>query len=166
MLSRTTCQALPPSAIGLVDTTGTHGEQTDTMTRNDPAPEHVTPSIAPWLSVSDGPSAVDYYKAAFGAVERYRLEDDARRVVVAQLAIGQADFWLQEDPGSSPGAGEGSIRMILTVEDPESVFRQAVAAGATEVAPVSEDHGWRIGRLADPFGHHWEVGKPLARSPG
>jgi len=136
------------------------------MTENASAPKLVRTSIAPWLSVGDAASAVDYYKAAFGAVERYRLEDDTRRVVVAQLAIDQADFWLQEDPDSSPGAGEGSIRMILTVDDPESAFRQAVAAGATAIAPVSDGHGWRIGRLADPFGHHWEVGKPLTGPPG
>jgi PhnB protein len=136
------------------------------MTGHDPAPRRVETGIAPWLSVRDGPSAVDYYKAAFGAVERYRLEDDTRRVVVAQLAIDQADFWLQEDPDASPGGGGGSIRMILTVEDPESVFRQAVAAGATEIAPVADEHGWRVGRLADPFGHHWEVGKPLPEAPG
>ncbi|SRR6266540_250516 len=136
------------------------------MTEADPAPKLVQTSIAPWLSVRDGAGAVDYYRAAFGAVERYRLEDDDRRVVVAQLAIGAADFWLQEDPASSPGAGEGSVRMILTVEDPDRIFRQAVAAGATEIAPVSDDHGWRIGRLADPFGHHWEVGKPLTDPAG
>jgi PhnB protein len=135
------------------------------MTGHDPAPRRVETGIAPWLSVRDGPSAVDYYKAAFGAVERYRLEDDTRRVVVARLAIDQADFWLQEDPDASPGGG-GSIRMILTVEDPESVFRQAVAGGATEIAPVADEHGWRVGRLADPFGHHWEVGKPLPEAPG
>jgi len=136
------------------------------MTENASAPKLARTGIAPWLSVSDAPSAVDYYKAAFGAVERYRLEDDTHRVVVAQLAIDQADFWLQEDPDSSPGAGGGSIRMILTVDDPESVFRQAVAAGATAIAPVSDGHGWRIGRLVDPFGHHWEVGKPLTGPPG
>jgi PhnB protein len=141
-------------------------EYKGSMTANDPGPKLAKTSIAPWLSVSDGPTAVDYYTAAFGAVERYRLEDDAGRVVVAQLTIGQADFWLQEDPDSSPGGGEGSIRMILTVEDPDSVFRQAVAAGATEIAPVAEGHGWRIGRLADPFGHQWEVGKPLGDPPG
>lgn len=136
------------------------------MTENDRAPRPVETSIAPWLSVGDGPAAVDFYRAAFGAVERYCLEDDARRVVVARLAIGLADFWLQEDPDVSPGGGGGPIRMILTVEDPESVFGQAVAAGATEIAPVAEGHGWRIGRLADPFGHHWEVGKPLPDAPG
>jgi PhnB protein len=138
-----------------------------TMSEQDPLPGLVEARIAPWLSVRDGPSAVDYYKAAFGAVERYRLEDDAtHRVVVAQLAIGQADFWLQEDPDSGPGGAEGVIRLILTIDDPDVIFRQAIAAGATEIAPVSEDHGWRIGRLADPFGHHWEVGRPLSASAG
>ena len=136
------------------------------MTEHDPARELVEPSIAPWLSVADGPGAVDYYTAAFGAVERYRLEDDTGRVVVAQLAIGQADFWLQEDPDASPVVGGGSIRMILTVYDPESVFSQAVTAGATQITPVADGHGWRIGRLADPFGHQWEVGKPLPDAPG
>jgi PhnB protein len=136
------------------------------MAENDPAPGSVETSIAPWLSVPDGPGAVAYYTAAFGAVERYRLEDDDSRVVVARLAIDQADFWLQEDLDFSPGGPHGPIRMILTVADPDAVFGRAVAAGATEIAPVGEAHGWRIGRLADPFGHHWEVGKPVPDSAG
>jgi len=127
-----------------------------------PASEPIKTSIAPWLSVRQATEAVGYYKAAFGAVEWYRLEDDAGNVIVAQLAIGEADFWLQEDVDSSPDSqGCRSVRMILTVDDPDSAFEQAIAAGATEIYPISEDHGWRIGRLADPFGHHWEIGKPL-----
>ena len=121
-------------------------------------------SLAPWLSVADGPGALAWYVAAFGASERYRLEDDAGRVVVAQLAIDEADFWLQEDPDAGPGGGP--VRMILTVADPEAVFGQALAAGATQVAPVADGHGWRIGRLADPFGHRWEVGRQLPAPPG
>ncbi len=132
------------------------------MSSGTPESEPVKTSIAPWLSVNRATEAVDYYQAAFGAVERYRLEDDAGKVVVAQLAIEGADFWLQEDVDSSPESlGRRSVRMILTVDDPDSVFEQAIAAGATEVAAVSEGHGWRIGRIADPFGHHWEIGKPL-----
>jgi PhnB protein len=132
------------------------------MSTGTPESEPVKTSIAPWLSVSRATEAVDYYQAAFGAVERYRLEDDAGKMVVAQLAIGGADFWLQEDVDSSPESlGRRSVRMILTVDDPDSVFEQAIAAGATEVADVSEGHGWRIGCVADPFGHHWEIGKPL-----
>ena len=125
--------------------------------------EPLETSIAPWLSVAGATEAVGFYKVAFGAVERYRLEDDAGKVVVANLAIGRADFWLQEDADFSPEALGGlSVRMILTVQDPDSVFEQAIAAGAIEVAAVYEDHGWRIGRVADPFGHHWEIGKPLS----
>ena len=132
------------------------------MSAGTPEPEPVKTSIAPWLSVNRATEAVGYYKAAFGAVERYRLEDDAGKVIVAQLAIGEADFWLQEDVDSSPESQDRrSVRMILTVDDPDSVFEQAIAAGATEVVAVSEGHGWRIGRVAAPFGHHWEIGKPL-----
>ena len=127
-----------------------------------PDSDPMRPGIAPWLTVRDGPSALAYYEAAFGAVERYRLEDDDGRVVVAQVAIGEADFWLGEDRDASPPDGGGPIRMILTVADPDGVFAQALAAGATEIAPVAEQFGWRIGRLADPFGHHWEVGRQLA----
>ncbi len=122
----------------------------------------VKTSIAPWLSVNQATEAVDYYKAAFGAVERYRLEDDMGKVVVAQLTIEGADFWLQEDIDSSPESlDRQSIRMILTVDDPDAVFEQAIAAGATQIFAVSEEHGWRTGRVADPFGHHWEISKPL-----
>jgi PhnB protein len=124
------------------------------------ASDRARPGIAPWLSVSDGPRAVEYYAAAFGAVVRYRLEDERGRTVVAQMAIGNADFWLGEDPEAA--AGPGPIRLILTVGDPDQVFERAVRAGATAVAPVYEEHGWRVGRLADPFGHHWEVGKRLS----
>jgi PhnB protein len=123
----------------------------------------VAARIAPWLSVSGAAEALAFYKSAFGAGERYRLDDDAGQPVVAQLVIGDADFWLQEDPDSSPNTLDRlPVRMILTVADPDSVFERAIGAGATEVAPVSEDHGWRIGRVADPSGHHWEIGKPLS----
>jgi len=118
-------------------------------------------SIAPWLSVRRGPEAVRYYKAAFGAVELHRVENDEGEIV-AHLSIEGAEFWVSDDPDSSPETlGGGSVRMILIVEDPDSVFEQAVRAGATLVADMYEDHGWRIGRVADPFGHHWEVGRPL-----
>ena len=120
-------------------------------------------NIAPWLSVRDAAEALDFYSAAFAAVELERLEDDEGHVVVAQLSIDGADFWIQTDAESSPEALNGlAVRMILTVNDPDPVFESAVAAGATEVTAVSEAYGWRIGRVADPFGHHWEVGRRLA----
>jgi PhnB protein len=122
-------------------------------------------SIAPWLSVRNATEALAYYTVAFAAVELERLEDDAGEVVVAQLSIDGADFWIQTDAESSPEALDGrSVRMILTVDDPDTVFDRAITAGATEVSPVAEGYGWRVGRVADPFGHHWEVGRRLATS--
>jgi PhnB protein len=125
--------------------------------------QSTTAKIAPWLSVADATRAIEYYKAAFGALELERLEDEAGSVVVAQLSIGEAGFWVQQDGETNPHAldDRSPVRMILIVEDPDSVFAQAIGAGATEVAPLTEGHGWRIGRVADPSGHHWEVGKPL-----
>ena len=120
------------------------------------------PSIAPWLAVRDAQRAVDYYNAAFGAVELYRLAGDDATLAVAQLSIGGAVFWVQNDVDASPeGQGAGSVRMILSVEDPDSMFEQAVVAGAAVVAPMHEGYGWRTGRVTDPFGHDWEMSKQL-----
>ena len=120
-------------------------------------------SIEPWLSVRSTAKAVAFYKTAFGAVETYRLEDPDGNAVV-RLSIEGAGFWLSDAPSANAGQeilGGDTIRMILTVEDPDVVFSDALKAGATEVFPVSEEHGWRLGRLIDPFGLHWEIGKQL-----
>jgi PhnB protein len=123
-------------------------------------------TIAPWLAVHGGARAVEFYTAAFGAVEAYRIEDPDGNVV-ARLSVDGAEFWLSdesaEDGSASPeSARSASGRMIFTVADPDAVFARALKAGATEVYPVSEEHGWRVGRLVDPFGHHWEIGRPVA----
>lgn len=119
-------------------------------------------NIAPWLSVKDATEAIAFYAAAFGAIELERLENDAGDVVVAQLSIDGADFWVQTDVASNPEVLDGSaVRMVLTVDDPDAVLAGAVAAGATEISAVYEGHGWRIGRIADPSGHHWEIGSRL-----
>jgi PhnB protein len=52
--------------------------------------------------------------------------------------------------------------MVMIVENPDAAFDRAVAAGATVVRPVADQYGWRLGRIVDPFGHHWEIGKPLS----
>jgi PhnB protein len=108
---------------------------------------------------------VEFFKAAFAAAEVYRIEDPDGNVV-ARLSVDGAEFWLSDESpehGSvSPEFGSGAtVRMILTVADPDAVFAQALKAGASEVNPVSEGHGWRVGRLVDPFGHHWEIGRPI-----
>lgn len=121
--------------------------------------------IAPMLSVRNGAKAVEFYKAAFGAGELFRV-DNAAGEVVAQLAVGGAEFWVADESPehlnfSPESVGGGTVRMVMTVEDPDAVFACAVEAGATVVWPVGEQYGWRLGRLVDPFGHHWEIGKLL-----
>jgi PhnB protein len=124
--------------------------------------------IAPMLSVRNGAKAVEFYKAAFGAGELFRI-DDASGAVVAQLSVGAGQFWVaDESPDHSnfspESLGGGTVRMVMTVDDPDAVFARAVSAGAKVVRPLSNDYGWRLGRVVDPYGHHWEIGKPLAES--
>ncbi len=127
--------------------------------------------IAPQLSVRRGREAIAFYEAAFGAVEDYRVGGtDEHEAVVAQLAVDGAWFWVADEspehgsfsPESLAGA---TTRMLLVVEDPVATVRRAVAAGATLVAEVADEHGWRLGRVRDPFGHHWEIGRPLGPWP-
>ena len=88
--------------------------------------------------------------------------------IVAQLGVGDAAFWVAPPSAelkrmSPRSIGGATGRTLLVVEDPDTIVRQSVAAGATELSPVSEEHGWRLGRIVDPFGHEWEIGRQLAR---
>ena len=125
--------------------------------------------IAPMLSVRGGARAVAFYKAAFGADELFRM-DNEDGAVVARLSVAGAEFWLADESPehanfSPESLGGGSVRMLMIVENPDAAFERAVGAGAAVVWPVGEEHGWRVGRVVDPFGHHWEIGKPLPESP-
>jgi PhnB protein len=129
------------------------------------------PSLSPQLAVRRGRAAVDFYVAALGAVEVYRVGGtDEHEPVVSQLTIGDASFWVADESPehgshSPESVGGATVRLLLVIDDPDAAVRRAVAAGATEIAPVSEEHGWRMGRIADPFGHHWEIGRPLVPWP-
>ncbi|HKD81400.1 MAG TPA: VOC family protein [Candidatus Angelobacter sp.] len=122
-------------------------------------------SVAPWLSVRNGAKAVEFYKSAFGATETFRI-DAPDGAVVARLSVDGAEFWLgdespQHENFSPQSLGGGTVRMVLTVADPDAVFNRAISAGASQVVPVQDQHGWRVGRVVDPFGHHWEIGREL-----
>ena len=109
-----------------------------------------------------------YYEAAFNARVLHRVGEGDD--IVAQLAVGNAAFWVAAaDPSVqrlSPEEMKGATgRTLLVVDEPETVLEQAVRAGATKVAAVSEEHGWRLGRLVDPFGHEWEIGTPVGAWP-
>jgi PhnB protein len=128
----------------------------------------VTTSVQPELWVDRAGAAVAFYQAAFGARVMHRVGkgDD----IVAQLSVGDAAFWVTAAASSmkrfSPKEIDGTTsRTLLVVEDPERVMAQAVAAGATQTSPVDDEHGWRLGRIVDPFGQEWEIGKPLGAWP-
>lgn len=126
----------------------------------------VQTTISTLLNVRRGPEAIDFYTRAFGATTLSRISGDDGSVV-AHLGVGNGDFWLaDESPAhqnfSPQTLGGSSMRMVLIVDDPHAAFDRAVAAGASSICPVrDEPYGWRIGRVLDPFGHHWEIGKPL-----
>jgi PhnB protein len=123
------------------------------------------------LSVRRGREAVEFYRHAFGAVEDYRVGGTAENpAVVSQLSVGEATFWLADESPehlnfSPESLGGGTTKLLLIVDDPDDAMARAVAAGATVVRPATDEHGWRLGRVVDPFGHHWEVGKPLIPWP-
>jgi len=122
--------------------------------------EKIITAIAPWLTVRDSIAAVNFYKSAFGAVETYRLDGEGGGII-ARLSVRGAEFWVSEGgvlDNESENVGGHTIRMILTVADPELIFADALNAGAKEVFPIGVDHGWKLGRLVDPFGLHWEIG--------
>jgi PhnB protein len=120
-------------------------------------------SIAPWLSVRNSAQAIEFCKAAFGASEVFRLEDP-NGSVVARLSGNGAEFWVADESPehlnfSPESLGGSSVRIIFNVSDPDAVFERALKAGATQVYAVSREHGWRVGRVVDPYGHHWEIGR-------
>jgi PhnB protein len=128
-------------------------------------------AISPQLSVRRGREAVDFYTAAFGAIEVYRVGGtDEEPDVVAELALGDSSFWVSDespvnDNHSPESLGGSTVRLLLVVDDPRAVIERSVALGATLVYPATEEHGWLLGRIADPYGHHWEIGKPLVDWP-
>jgi PhnB protein len=123
-------------------------------------------AVMPMLSVRGAPAAIEFYKRAFGATELNRLTAPDGGVV-AELAVEGARFYLtDESPDhqnfSPDSLGGSTVRIERFVEDPDAVAAQAVAAGGTEVIPVADQpYGLRQGRVRDPFGHHWLIGRPL-----
>ena len=128
-------------------------------------------AVVPQLSVRRGREAVEFYVRAFGAVEVYRVGGtDESPEVVSQLMVGNASFWVSDEAPASANfspesVGGSTTRILLVVDDPVAALDRALAAGATEVYPVAERHGWLLGRVEDPFGHHWEIGKPVPWPP-
>jgi PhnB protein len=121
-------------------------------------------NVAAWLFVRRSREAVEFYKAAFGAKEVYRHEGDGG--IVCQLAIGHSFFWVSEESPqhgnvSPETLGGTTLRLLVTVADPDAAYQLACDAGARGVSRVAEGHGWRVGKVADPFGYSWELGRRI-----
>lgn len=123
-------------------------------------------SLTPMLTVKNAPAATNFYREAFNAVEQARFTAPSGHVV-AQLAVDGLQFFVvDENPEAfnvSPRSLDGTtVRLNLIVDDPDATAAQAIAAGASEIFPVADQpYGFRQGRVADPDGHHWLIGKPL-----
>ncbi len=137
----------------------------------DSGPGEAQVQVVAQLSVRRGRAAVEFYQEAFGAVEVYRVGGTSEHEeLVAQLEVAGASFWVSDespaDLNFSPETLDGSTaRLLLVVPDPDAMCARAVAAGAKQVRPVVDEHGWRLGRVEDPFGHHWEIGAPTVPWP-
>lgn len=131
--------------------------------------ESVT-KILPMLSLRDAPRASEFYQRAFGARELSRVTSPEGRVV-ALLAISDAEFGVVDEAPrvgnlSPETLGGTSVRISLYVADPDAVAQRAVDAGAELIFPVEDQpYGMRQGRVRDPFGHHWLIGRPITDPP-
>ena len=123
--------------------------------------------FAPMIYLNTVASAIEFYKKAFDAVELRRRTNDDGSVHVAELTIDGALFHLHEEVSRiselSPETLKATtIAIGLFVSDPHAVMAKAVAAGGTEIDPVTDyDYNYRQGCLADPFGHHWLIEKKI-----
>jgi uncharacterized glyoxalase superfamily protein PhnB len=121
-------------------------------------------SVTPHIVVRDAPTAIDFYKRAFGAVERFRMPSpDGKHVMHAEIMIGDTVVMMAEESPGNPcksplSLGGTPVSLHLYVPNADAVFSQAVAAGATGTMPP-QDMFWgdRFGQVTDPFGHKWSI---------
>jgi PhnB protein len=123
----------------------------------------------PVLTVNDAPSGADFYRRAFGAEEVSREAAPTGQLVIELALQGHRFFAVEENPSAfnvSPGSlGGTTVRLSLIVDDPDALAAQAVAAGGRIIFPIGDQpYGMRQGRVADPEGHHWLLGRPLEGS--
>jgi PhnB protein len=129
------------------------------MAKVKPVPEGYH-TITPSLVCKNGAQAIEFYKKAFGAKEKFRMDGPGGTVGHAELIIGDSNFMLSDEfPGMATApTGLGGSYLFLYVEDCDTVFNRAVAAGAKVTMPLANQFwGDRFGRLTDPYGYNWGV---------
>ena len=121
-------------------------------------------NITPYLMVRNAAAAIDFYKKAFNAVELMRFPGPGGKIMHAEVKIGDSPVMLADEMPEEGHAGPQTlggvgVSMMLYVEDVDTRFAQAIAAGATIKRPVQDQfYGDRTGTLVDPFGHVWSIG--------
>ncbi|MEO8538377.1 MAG: VOC family protein [bacterium] len=126
---------------------------------------NLTAHVVAYLCCDDAASAIDFYSAAFGAVEQSRLVMDDNRVGHAELQIGSttlylSDEWPEMNVRSPRHLGGNAVSFVLHVEDADVAFQRALAAGADAERPLTDSpHGYG-GWLRDPWGHRWNIMSP------
>lgn len=126
-------------------------------------------SLTPALTVRNASQAIEFYKNAFGAEEISRQTTPTGQIVAEMAIDGQSFLVVDENPKAynmSPQAlGGTTVRLSLVVDDPDAATTRALGAGASVVFPLADQpYGMRQGRVQDPYGHHWLIGKPLTRT--
>jgi PhnB protein len=128
------------------------------------------PAFSPYLTVRDGAKAIEFYQAAFGATERFRLTDKKTgKIGHAELTIrGSLVMLSEENPewgNKSPSTLGGSpVTFCLIVENADVALERAVAAGATVLMPAADQfYGFRSASVSDPFGHQWMLQHELEK---
>jgi PhnB protein len=123
--------------------------------------------IQPQLWVDRPTEAIAFYQTAFGATVVHQVGEGED--IVAQLAVGDVLLGGEREPRkgrfSAAAIGGGTSRTLLVVDDPDNMVSAARAAGAAVTSPAGDEHGWRLGRITDPFGHFWEMGTPIGPWP-
>ena len=121
-------------------------------------------TIKPFLTVNDGIKAVEFYTAAFGAIETKRFELQNQKIS-SVIEVENAVFYLSDeescDGSLKTHLSNSPIRIILETKNADELFEKAIKFGASEICPMTTEEDWRIGKLQDPFGHIWEIGYNL-----
>jgi PhnB protein len=125
-----------------------------------PIPQGYT-TVTPTITCSDTPKAIEFYRKAFGATERTRMPGPDGKIIHAEIQIGSSRVMLQDEimgNRSAQSLGSSPVGFYIYIEDCDAMVRQAVAAGAKELNPVTDMFwGDRVGHIVDPFGYHWSI---------
>jgi PhnB protein len=120
-------------------------------------------SVTPYLIINGASDAIEFYKKAFGATELFRMPAPGGKIGHAEIKIGDSPIMLSDEHTEMGYVGPETlggtpVSIMIYVEDVDTVYNQAIAAGGKELKPLQDQfYGDRSGSLKDPYGHMWHV---------